>query len=140
MDCCWLNRIAFAGLVALLYACTALEQTSASDDHALARAAYERQDYEQALRWLQFIFDPTISNNSYLTTGDAATSQHWVTKPFFDTSSEENSAARLRNILGLEDGDSGASARKELQCLMDKLVDDPFNVHLIARFRTTAYQ
>ena len=98
----------------------------------------QNQKYEQALTWLNFIFNPTSVNSD--TSGPTGTSKYWITKPFFETTSEAYQQASIRNILDLDDENSDSSAKQELACLMEKLVENPFNVHLIARYRTTAYQ
>lgn len=100
----------------------------------------QNQKYEHALKWLNFIFDPTISSSNPTASGPTATSKYWITKPFFDTTSADYQEASLKNILGLDDENSDSTARQELECLTEKLIENPFNVHLIARYRTTAYQ
>src|SRR5215218_1889029 len=77
------------------------------------------------MKWFHYIFDPT--NVEAL----PSPQRFWVTKPFYDTTSDEYRKERIENLLR----DIGAN--------LDQLrawKNDPFNPHKIARYRPVAYQ
>jgi peptidoglycan hydrolase-like protein with peptidoglycan-binding domain len=85
----------------------------------------ENQQFEDALTWFHYIFDPTSI------AGTESPQRFWVTKPFFDTNSEDYRKSRIENLL------AGIGAN------LDQLRawrNDPFNPHRIARLRPVAYQ
>nr|BFF26175.1 hypothetical protein GCM10025732_41400 [Glycomyces mayteni] len=83
------------------------------------------QRFEEAMRWYHRIFDPTSTD------GDEAPQRYWVTKPFFDNTSEDYRQQRIESILG-DIGDH-----------LDELrawKNHPFSPHTVARYRPVAYQ
>jgi Tc toxin complex TcA C-terminal TcB-binding domain/Neuraminidase-like domain len=81
--------------------------------------------FEEARRWFHTIFDPTSS-----APGDEST-RYWRFKPFREAGQ------------GVSIGETlAASARREIDISeeIEAWEDDPFNPHLIARFRIRAYQ
>ena len=95
--------------------------------------------FEEAQRWLHYIFDPTESSN-------ALTPQRfWKLRPFFELFHDENAEAGPIHELLLLLQYTGSDPEK-LQA-RDQVIDqitqwrkNPFNPHAIARLRLTAYQ
>lgn len=87
------------------------------------------QRFEEAQRWFHFLFDPSASSR------EPRPGRYWGFKPFADNLRPEKQAAAML-LERLHDGDrSGAVAAQ-----IDAWRDDPFNPHLLARMRITAYQ
>jgi hypothetical protein len=83
------------------------------------------QRFEEAMRWFHYIFDPTNVESV------ESPQRFWITKPFFDHSSEDYRRQRIENLL------------KNLNVNLDEIRawrNDPFNPHRIARHRPVAYQ
>ena len=91
----------------------------------------KNQRFEDAQKWFHYIFDPTD------TSAEDSPQKYWRVGRFFETSKPEYQAQQLRNIL-----QQLASGTPDTQ--FDEQVRqwraNPFNPHLIARLRTTAYQ
>lgn len=91
------------------------------------------QKFEEAMKWYHYIFDPTDAS-SYDTP-----QKFWITKPFFLRSStapdNEYLKQRIDRILGMIHNND-----LELLKQVDDWKDNPFQPHLIAQFRTVAYQ
>ncbi|HEV2814549.1 MAG TPA: neuraminidase-like domain-containing protein [Solirubrobacteraceae bacterium] len=85
----------------------------------------QNQRFEEALTWFHFVFDPT--DNEALD----APQRFWVTKPFFDQSSDTYRRERIESILATI-GDHLDEVRS--------WKNDPFKPHLVARMRPVAYQ
>jgi peptidoglycan hydrolase-like protein with peptidoglycan-binding domain len=83
------------------------------------------QRFEEAMRWFHYIFDPT--NVEALPTPQ----RFWVTKPFFERSDDEYRKQRIENLLA----NLGAEGQQ-----IRAWRNDPFNPHMIARYRPVAYQ
>jgi hypothetical protein len=89
------------------------------------------QKFEDALRWLQRIFDPT--DRSAL----PAPHRFWRTRPFFDA----GAAQSIQGLMALLDtANLSDPARQNLVNQIAQWRKKPFNPHLIARLRTGAYQ
>jgi peptidoglycan hydrolase-like protein with peptidoglycan-binding domain len=85
----------------------------------------QNQRFEEAMSWFHTIFDPTNVDEL------SSPQRYWVTRPFFEMSSDEYRKERIENLLA----DLGAN--------LDQLrawKNDPFNPHKIARYRPVAYQ
>ncbi|GAA4235106.1 hypothetical protein GCM10022254_41620 [Actinomadura meridiana] len=96
----------------------------------VAQRLSANQDFEQAQRWFHFIFDPT--NRDY--DGDPP-QRYWITKPFFQASSDTYAQQRIEAILRkLAEGDP------DTQKAVDRWLANPFQPDVVARLRTTAYQ
>lgn len=93
----------------------------------IATRLSQNQRFEEAMRWFHYIFDPT--NIEALPTPQ----RYWVTKPFFETNSAEYRKQKIQNILTNLD-------IKENQDQLRAWRNNPFKPHLIARYRTVAYQ
>ncbi len=99
----------------------------------IANHLSQNQRFEEAHRWFHYIFDPT--NRSPDVSG---TKRFWKIKPFFEN---EHATKRIDKLLKLLSEDEDNS--KEKQSLVDQIEawnNNPFNPHLIARMRITAYQ
>jgi len=87
----------------------------------------QNQKFEDAMNWFHYIFDPTNID-------DLPTPQrYWVTKPFFEFNSDDYRKQRIENILSNIDL---PESRGQLVAWRNQ----PFNPHLIARYRPVAYQ
>ncbi|XHF27391.1 neuraminidase-like domain-containing protein [Corallococcus exercitus] len=97
----------------------------------IASRLMQNHRHEEALRWLQFVFDPT----------DASTypvpQRYWRTKPFFQMQSADYQRQRIESLLALLAGGTSDPA------LLTAIVDwrnNPYDPHRVARLRPTAYQ
>jgi hypothetical protein len=97
----------------------------------IATRLSKNQRFEEAQRWFHYIFDPT--DNSSL----PSPARFWKTLPFFEAA-KGSSIQELMTILANQNDHS--ETRNELVRQVDAWKKDPFNPHLIARFRTSAYQ
>jgi peptidoglycan hydrolase-like protein with peptidoglycan-binding domain len=85
----------------------------------------QNQRFEEAMKWFHYIFDPTNVDEI------SSPQRFWVTRPFFETNSDEYRKERIENIL------------TNLGVNLDQVRawrNDPFNPHKIARYRPVAYQ
>lgn len=97
--------------------------------------------FEDALRWHHYVFDPKQELNKYERTRRWATRlpvgcRYWNFLPFFANRSATDS---LLDTLGLTKTLSHYD-REQLSALIDESRNNPFNPHLIARQRISAYQ
>jgi len=106
----------------------------------------KEQRFEDALRWFHFIFDPTGARDRDPNTGQPVPSpqKFWITKPFYQRQDPEYQQQRIENLLRLLATDPAnptppALVQELIQQVQDWR-DDPFDPHLIAQFRTVAYQ
>jgi len=87
----------------------------------------QNQKFEDAMNWFHYIFDPTNIE-------DLPTPQrYWITKPFYEYNSDDYRAQRIENILAEINS-------PEYSEQVTAWKNDPFNPHLIARYRPVAYQ
>jgi hypothetical protein len=93
----------------------------------IATKLSQNQRFEEAMRWFHYIFDPT--NIEALPTPQ----RYWVTKPFFETNSQEYRKERIQSILS-------DVTSKENKDQLRAWRNNPFKPHLIARYRPVAYQ
>jgi hypothetical protein len=108
----------------------------------LAEKMFQEQNYEEALKWYRMVFDPRLDLSEYEITRRWSRSlpkgsRFWRFLPFFanrnandsilETISKPTKYDLLPNVI-------------TLQSLVDKWKRDPFNPHLIARYRMAAYQ
>lgn len=108
----------------------------------LADKMFQEQNYEEALKWYRMVFDPRLDLSDYEITKRWSRklpkgSRFWKFLPFFanrnandsilETISKPTEYDLLPNVISL-------------QSLVDKWKRDPFNPHLIARYRMAAYQ
>jgi peptidoglycan hydrolase-like protein with peptidoglycan-binding domain len=85
----------------------------------------QNQRFEEAMQWFHYIFDPT-------NTQTADTPQRfWITKPFYETNSDTYRMERISYIIDHID---------EFKEQLVEWKNHPFKPHLIAEYRTVAYQ
>jgi hypothetical protein len=85
----------------------------------------QNQRFEEAMQWFHYIFDPT-------NTQMAATPQRfWITKPFYETNSDTYRKERIQYII---------DNIEEFKAQLIEWKNHPFKPHLIAEYRTVAYQ
>lgn len=89
----------------------------------------ENQRFEEAMRWFHYIFDPTNTENA------ATPQKYWITKPFYQHTSEEYRNQRIENLLKLVN-----TADPEYVKQVELWRKNPFNPHLVARLRPVTYQ
>jgi hypothetical protein len=104
------------------------------------------QRFEDALRWFHFIFDPVGAHDKDPVTGAPAPAPQklWITKPFFQRQDPEYLQQRIENLLRLLANDPADPTPPGLLQELIRQVQDwranPFDPHLVAQFRTVAYQ
>ncbi len=93
------------------------------------------QRFEEAQKWYHYIFDPTNTDTTNTSTN---TARFWKIKPFF----ENGQGQLIQDLFRLvgEDTDNNNCFRRDLNAQIREWEDHPFNPHLIARMRITAYQ
>jgi peptidoglycan hydrolase-like protein with peptidoglycan-binding domain len=85
----------------------------------------QNQRFEEAMRWFHYIFDPTNTESPDVP------QRYWITRPFFEQTSDAYRQQRIDNLL------------KNIDQRQDELrawKNNPFKPHLIARYRPVAYQ
>lgn len=95
----------------------------------LANRLSKNQKFEEAMRWYQFVFDPTTHDK------ERTARRYWQVLPLRNTPVETLEA--LMQQLNKPQGDS---KRLELEEAIKRWRENPFNPHLIARMRLAAYQ
>ena len=108
----------------------------------IAEKMIAEQSYEEALLWLQLVFDPRENYSNYERTKHfihklPKGARYWKFLPFFANKDADKSVLQM---LGLPTNQDKLPDRSALQSLVDKWKNDPFNPHLIARYRNVAYQ
>jgi hypothetical protein len=88
------------------------------------------QRFAEAQKWYHYIFDPTD------TSSEETPRRYWRTRPFVEQSSEDYQLQRIENLLrGLS-----SESNPKLENQVAQWRKNPFNPHLVARLRTTAFQ
>ncbi len=91
----------------------------------------KNQRFAEAQRWFHTILDPTD-------TSDHTTPQkYWRTKPFFQRSSADYERLEIQKLLNRL---AAGQPDPDLDHAVSEWRRNPFNPHLVARLRTTAYQ
>jgi hypothetical protein len=105
------------------------------------------QRFEEAQKWLHYIFDPTAGDDPMLEEPDRRSpARFWRVKPFFDGEvvDDEGRPHSIRTLLGLLHYDGSDAELRRLRRDFERQVERwrqrPFNPHLIARSRIVAYQ
>ncbi len=93
----------------------------------IACSLSQNQCFEEAMQWFHYIFDPTNIDNL------PTPQRYWITKPFHEYNSDDYRKQRIENILSNID-------LPEYQGQLKAWKNNPFEPHLIARFRPVAYQ
>jgi Tc toxin complex TcA C-terminal TcB-binding domain/Neuraminidase-like domain/Salmonella virulence plasmid 28.1kDa A protein len=92
----------------------------------------DNQRFDEAQKWYHYIFDPTDNSTEY-----SVPQRFWKLKPFmevYDEAADGTPASILELMNLLNAGDD------EMEAQVEAWRDDPFNPHLIARMRISAYQ
>lgn len=99
----------------------------------IASQLTQNQQFEQAMDWYHYIFNPTGA-----LPGDAP-QKYWVTKPFFLRNDSDYVAQRIDTLM-YNIADPSTPDIKELEFAIQQWQDNPFKPHVVARYRTVAYQ
>ncbi|MGH8490980.1 MAG: hypothetical protein ACREXS_19470 [Gammaproteobacteria bacterium] len=95
----------------------------------IAKRLADNQRFHDALRWLHYIFNPTV------TSGGSAPQRYWIPRVFHDLTSDDYARQQIERLLQLvSQGDA------ELERKIAEWRNDPFDPHLIAASRPVAYQ
>ncbi|HJX26540.1 MAG TPA: neuraminidase-like domain-containing protein, partial [Thermoanaerobaculia bacterium] len=112
----------------------------------IATRLSKNQRFEEAMRWFHFIFDPTGGHDRDPVTNAvvAAPRKFWITQPFYQRQASDYLQQRIENLMRLlADDPSSPTDPALLQELERQVMDwrrNPFDPHLVAQFRTVAYQ
>ena len=88
----------------------------------IATRLTQNQQFEEARKWLHYIFNPTITGTS-----EEGAERFWITKPFRN---------EIRNnIVTIEELLLDEAYADELAIQLDYWEHNPFNPHAVARFR-----
>ncbi|HJQ08282.1 MAG TPA: neuraminidase-like domain-containing protein [Candidatus Saccharimonadales bacterium] len=99
----------------------------------IATQLTRNQKFEEAMDWFHYIFNPTGA-----LPGDVP-QKYWVNKPFFLRNDSEYIAQRIDTLL-YKIADPNTPEIKELEFAIQQWREKPFRPHVVARFRTVAYQ
>ena len=98
----------------------------------IADRLMQNQRFAEAQRWFHYIFDPTIGQETGSTTTARPDSvRFWKVKPFYEAANERFTPEELMLRLN--------QRNPELEDQVEQWQNDPFNPHLLARLRITAY-
>jgi predicted nucleic acid-binding protein len=91
----------------------------------------DNQKFKEAQEWYHYIFDPTESSSDY-----PVPQRFWKVKPFVEIYEESGGTpATIQQLMKLlNEGDP------DMEAQVEAWREDPFNPHLIARMRISAYQ
>lgn len=112
----------------------------------IAERLSRNQQFEDAMKWYHYIFDPTGSHNLDPVTNVAvgAPQVFWNTKPFYERQSGAYLQQRLLDLMTLLSSDpNNPTPSGPIVALRNQVKDwrnDPFDPHLVAQYRTVAYQ
>lgn len=112
----------------------------------IATQLSKNQRFDDAMRWFHFIFDPTGGHDVDPITHLPATSpqKYWITKPFYLHQDKDYKQQRLENLMNLLAEDPASPPDPDFYQQLLKSVTEwrrnPFDPHLVAQFRTVAYQ
>ncbi len=102
----------------------------------IATRLSKNQRFSEAMKWFHYIFNPTTD-----TPNESAPARYWRVLPFKTT--EQERIDELLTLLATNDSMLDAQQREKKQQLIkqwNELKDHPFQPHLIARSRLSAYQ
>ncbi len=100
----------------------------------IANALSTNQRFEEARDWYHYIFNPLGIEEQG---GGSPMSKYWITKPFFETTSDQHLEQRIENLLSILAGEGEVG---ELESQVEDWRTNPFEPHRIANYRTVAYQ
>ena len=92
----------------------------------IATRLMQNQRYSEARKWFHYVFDPTYTEGE-------APSRFWKIKPFYEEQLK-GPTETLQELLDLLEAGS-----QELEQQVEEWEQDPFQPHVIARLRITAY-
>ena len=104
------------------------------------------QHFAEAKRWYEFIFDPTGGHDKDPVTHAPAPApqKYWITKPFYLRQAADYEAERIDTLMNMLAASVGSGPPSQaVKDLQDHIADwrkNPFDPHLVAQFRTVAYQ
>lgn len=99
----------------------------------IATQLTKNQKFEEALQWFHYMFNPTGA------LAGTTPQKYWVTKPFYLRNDSEYLAQRIETLM-YNIADPTSPERKDLEFAIEEWREDPFKPHVVARFRTVAYQ
>ena len=99
----------------------------------MATRLTKNQRFEEALSWFHYMFNPTGALDGTIP------QKYWVTKPFYLAQDDDYINHRIDTLL-YKIADPTTSERAELEFTIDQWRKHPFKPHVVARFRTVAYQ
>jgi peptidoglycan hydrolase-like protein with peptidoglycan-binding domain len=92
----------------------------------------KNQRFEEAQKWFHYIYNPTDISSDL-----NGPQRYWITKPFVETSASDYLEQQIEKLLeSLATGTHDPKIDEQVK----EWRENPFNPHLIARLRTTAYQ
>lgn len=94
----------------------------------MAEMLSQNQQFEDALTWFQYIFDPTWPGT------DAAPKRFWIPKPLYNLTSADILAERINNLLNAVNHGNPDAVQQ-----VESWRRDPFNPFLLADQRPVAY-
>jgi hypothetical protein len=92
------------------------------------------QQFEQAMDWFHYIFNPTGALDGNVP------EKYWVTKPFYQHTLADYVSQRIDTIMNALAADPLGTSISELANAVADWRDKPFMPHVIARARPVAYQ
>jgi hypothetical protein len=92
------------------------------------------QQFEEAMTWFHYIFDPTDASNG------TVPQKYWKTKPFFQRMDPEYVKERIDTILEDLAGDPTGATLTDLKFAVEQWRENPFEPFVVARSRTVAFQ
>ncbi|HEU4914211.1 MAG TPA: neuraminidase-like domain-containing protein [Candidatus Saccharimonadales bacterium] len=99
----------------------------------IATQLTKNQKFEEALQWFHYMFNPTGA------LAGTTPQKYWVTKPFYLRNDSEYIAQRIENLM-YNVANPASPERKDLEFAIEEWREDPFKPHVVARYRTVAYQ
>ncbi len=101
----------------------------------MATRLTKEQRFEEAMTWFHYIFNPTGALPG------PVPQKYWVTKPFFEYQDADYESQRITDLLyNLSDPTTNPQIKADLEFAVRQWRIKPFQPHVIARFRTVAYQ
>lgn len=101
---------------------------------SVATQLSQAQQYEKALEWFHYIFNPADASTG------TVPQKYWRTKPFFLTTSTDYVSERIDRILSGIASDPSGTSIDDLRFAVSQWRENPFKPFLIARTRTVAFQ
>jgi Tc toxin complex TcA C-terminal TcB-binding domain/Neuraminidase-like domain/Salmonella virulence plasmid 28.1kDa A protein/Putative peptidoglycan binding domain len=96
----------------------------------IAISLSKNQRFEEAMKWFHFVFNPMTDDPQ------ASRRRYWNALPFYQNTATEHE--QIQNLLAKLANKS--KGWQEIEAQIDEWRSNPFNPHLIARMRLTAYQ